>query len=277
MFRKLGHIYVFQNVHIALCALVFYLGATFQNGTLVCLIAGFIFLATWIYYSGHRILSRHFSEPSQLRYQSWQKLSRTWKLIFLAIISILILIFFKLNLRIQFFFILNAMICLIYTFPKSYKIKVRRFPVIKLGLISVVWASVFMLGVSPSLSFELTNSLLFLEKFFFIFALTIPCDWRDRNHDYKINTVTLATLYDHDKNIKFIRLLLLLCIVIVGVNYIFGNYSFPLTGALIALYFFQFWLSLYLMKRDNEFLYLFLLDGLILVNGLAHILISIIR
>ena len=98
---------------------------------------------------------------------------------------------------------------LLYVFPIVNKKKLREFGIWKIFMIATVWAvvTVILPAVSiPNFQFSWELSAMILERWLFIFALTIPFDIRDGENDRAkgIQTIPLQIGFRHAKGLAIL-------------------------------------------------------------------------
>ncbi|MGB0525557.1 MAG: hypothetical protein ACPGJS_21450, partial [Flammeovirgaceae bacterium] len=117
-----------------------------------------------------------------------------------------------------------AILTLWYIFPLPLgftKIKpLRKLPFLKIFLIAYVWAcSSYLMPLWPQLSLTSTTALGFLERFLFLFAITIPFDIKDFADDTRLQLKTLPNSIGIPPS-KWIAIgALLVCSIIVSYLY----------------------------------------------------------
>ncbi len=164
-----------------------------------------------------------------------------------------------------------------YPFKKSNGeyFYLRQYSIIKIFLISSIWtfSTVLfpILESGVSLSIEELFFLLF-KRFLFVFVLLIPFDIRDIQPDKESNLKTLPILIGEKKS-SFLLIFLLLFIVLeyfwFDLNRNFSHFSGFISSIVIS----SFILLNQRIKR-NEFYYLILIDGLLILQPLLVLLFS---
>ncbi|MEE9371860.1 MAG: UbiA family prenyltransferase [Saprospiraceae bacterium] len=274
MIKRLIDFYVFSNIHISIAALIFTTSSySFCHEIINWHYILFITFGSFILYNIHRYIglgkiNEDFHKSRHLIFVKYK-----WTLIFLFIISIICggISFFYLSLSHQKWLALPIILSLAYVIPSYKKKRLRDFPFLKIVVISIVWAWFFIIPLRFSSGW--LSLMIFLEKAFFIFALTFPFDNRDREVDKATGLKTFANQISPEKGIKismcFILIAFLFSLILWSVNI----YS---TAQFTALILFYIILS-YLIKRSleqKEFYYLAYLDGMIMLHGIALILTS---
>ena len=274
--------YVLSNVHIALCAVIFLIGGFYQfKNPVNYWIVSYIGLGTFIIYFLHRYIGgarNHYTNQERFLVSKLNP-----KILFPLIgICLMISIFLLLNIS-SFFYIPLSVLGLIsaaYILPLFNNGKrLRDIGYIKILLIAIVWATVFVLPYWSSTTVLDTTHviLIWTEKCLFILALTLPFDIRDKDLDQKSKVSTIASLYT-DKTLKrLIIILILLSSILVVISFMLRYYSIELMTLLILCYGVQYWTTKNVTKTTTELYYLGGLDSFILLHGLIYILSYILK
>lgn len=160
-----------------------------------------------------------------------------------------------------------GIICLAYTMPIIYRKRLRDIGALKIALIALVWSFLPILWCMDQMEFS-ASLLIVAEHFFFIVALTIPFDIRDKDLDSATKVSNLTAFYP----LSYLRRLMygsmMISISMVFFLHVTGIYDWLTTSLMIVFY-----VGLYMSTRGweearEEWYYLFYLDGLILVKGL---------
>jgi hypothetical protein len=274
--KKLFETYIFSNFHIALCAVsVVWSSYCFSDVPINYWLLTFVFSGTVITYSLHRIisgmrmrqgakLSKRFTfYPNILFYKG-----NIWLVVFLLLASIAL---FNLTLKLQLGLIILSAISTLYVLPVLGSNKrLRDISQLKIFLISFVWAALFLIArlELPDWSPDISDYLLFSEKFIFIFALTLPFDLRDQQIDAHARVSTLANSISTQSIRNLMLLSILAAMTLIIVLLYLSTYSISLVALLFFFYILQAGLSYRVDDQTSESYYLFILDGLILLHGL---------
>jgi hypothetical protein len=150
----------------------------------------FAFCNTYIIYNLHRIITIPAKEVETLsgmhgfiaQHQKWVYVA----MLFAAIIVVVCLFFISVQSIIA-LAVLGA-IAVFYTFPLPFGIRLRDFGFLKPFIVATVWSFVAVLvPLANYIQDDILNiSLLWLNRFLFIVAITIPFDVRDLKFD-KVN------------------------------------------------------------------------------------------
>lgn len=278
--RKLVDFYLYSSIHIAL-------GATLS--VLLCYAIFthiptsdyplFVFSSTLCLYCGHRIIG--IKKAALFENEGRFAIIKNFKthLIIYSILGAIGSVYFYFNLssKLQISILVPAFISLIYILPIfSGKRRLRDFNLVKIFLISLVWS--FVIGVIPYIEvkgrLDVWGILFALEKFLFIFAITIPFDVRDLEFDKANEVKTIPAVIGIKKAYKISYLVMALIFVIIIILYSQKIYSTAIALALAISYQVTgFALQLSKGKKDDYY-YSGLLDGTIALVALAGIFAS---
>lgn len=145
----------------------------------------------------------------------------------------------------------------------------RNVPYLKIFLIAYVWASATV--IFPMLHEELIIKApkiiaLFLERFFFTLAITIPFDIRDKENDKKVGLGTLVSLLNPVRS-KFLAIFLLfVCAVLI--YYFHSGYLLHFG----IVYFITVFLIIGSSNKRSEWYFTGLIDGLFVLEFLVLLL-----
>jgi len=153
-----------------------------------------VFFGTITMYNFQRLIRMHVmvQEVYHLRAR-WYKKMYKWNWIGF-LICLLPTVYFGLQIRLDNYIplVMAAIISLLYPLPvyKSKKgwMRLRDFPFFKIILVSLVWAIVTLWIPRQLLHlvWDLNGVVQFVERFLFIFAITIPFDIRDMKYDKQL-------------------------------------------------------------------------------------------
>ncbi len=214
-----------------------------------------VFFATLFDYNLHR-LNTMIYYPESLKENKYKWLRENKRLFFLIVLIsvsgfILTLLYAKKEVLLM--LIPFAGLTLFYTVPfyktKGRTYKLRDLPYLKIFLISGIWAGITTM--LPIAEIELDISLLetlniFIIRFIFIFALSIPFDIRDRESDYRNGLQTFAHIGRGNTGLSIACILICLMSLIAFVKYM-NRAEFHLASA----YFFSGIISLIILKSKR--------------------------
>ncbi|UCE92783.1 MAG: hypothetical protein JSV73_08100 [Flavobacteriaceae bacterium] len=226
--------YVFGNIHVALAVYSLVKLTMFQFGINQDRIAYFSFFGTIFSYN----LIRYFQlEKLNTGVSIWIRANKK-SLVLLNILTLIGSLFFLMRLEQAEIWLLLPLVSatLFYVIPfKSGPVGLRGVPMLKLLLISLIWAALTVLLplVSSMDHFSKTTWLIFGQRILFVLAITIPFDIRDSDFD-KPELRTLPQLIGTDRSKIFAVLALFASIYLSLELFSFGTVNF-ITDTLIML------------------------------------------
>lgn len=171
--------------------------------------------------------------------------------------------------------LIPAILAVLYVLPVFHGKRLKDFPYVKIAVIALVWTTVTF-GVPvwhiPRWWSEQAYSMLFLDRFVFIFALAIPFDIRDIRFDTGQNLRTLPNTI----GVPFSRILALFLLGI-GILLFTGAIGqvFPrphLAVWVAGVYAVLAYLIFRVRQDHSDFYYIVLLDGILFLYGITVIL-----
>ena len=176
-----------------------------------------------------------------------------------------------------------ALITILYSLPvfgnRKTMFRIREIPYLKIFIIAFVWSFLtIILPVSrSSQTFSKTLLvLMLLERFFFVFAITIPFDVRDMKEDKRAGIKTIPTLLNEKTSYILSCLALLIFVIISFIHYqTWSARSFILPVGISAITTFVF----LTVKRIRNLPYYYygILDGTMLLQGLLFLIFSSLK
>lgn len=196
--RRLIDLILYSNLWIAMAALSLHVQVRWLLLGQIAFgpLDGFVFFATVFLYAVHRLIALHRLTGFTLS-DRFQKISRRRRdiLVYAILAGLATLFFFgRLERSTQFLSLAPALLSLLYVLPIfSGGRRLRDFHFLKIFLIALVWTWVTV--VLPAFQVHLLGQipvwLLILERFFFVFAITVPFDVRDLHLDRQTQVATL--------------------------------------------------------------------------------------
>lgn len=164
-----------------------------------------------------------------------------------------------------------GVISMLYSLPIAPNLKLREIPYLKIFIIALVWAcSTVLIPFVCSKPTSINNMfLVLLERFLFIFAITIPFDIRDMKVDKRHGLKTIPLLISENKALYVAYLALALFLLICCAHY--ANQWFILAAvgiSSLATFILLFFQSL----RSFPYYYEGLLDGTMFFQGFLVLL-----
>jgi 4-hydroxybenzoate polyprenyltransferase len=204
MLRKTTEFFIYSNIYVSVCVVALCQSTAIVLGISQCRILPFVFFSTLFAYNFQRLI-RFNPNKMQASHLKWMTKHRNF-IVSITIISMLLSIYYAFNLSTTalFFLIPASIISLLYPLKlfsvESEKISLRELPYLKIFLIAVVWSivSVCLVIEEHTMLFSLDVLLLFLSRFCFVIAITIPFDIRDLKCD-DFSLKTIPQLYGEEK------------------------------------------------------------------------------
>lgn len=263
-----------QNYFIALCASGWYLSSVVLiNNTLGYQNLApslFVFFSTVLMYNLDRmfgddwnLLKLIFKTPKSLT----KVLRKTvTKLIFQIFFLVpLIWLFSKVEGHFLKSLVAPAIVAVLYALPiGKNELRLRELPFVKIFAIAFVWA--WIGSFLAASTYGQKEVLLFLERFLFIYALTIPFDLRDIKADQgkKINTIPIRMGPKYA-----LRSALIAIGILWGLLFLFND-AYTLPKMIVSI--FALVLVIAWSRNRTWVYYLFFIDGCILLQSIAILL-----
>ncbi len=182
IFKKNFDFYIFSNIHVALAAFCLTKITLLEVGISDNTAPFFVFLATLISYNMIRLMRLNSIKSW---FNNWF-VTHQKHILILLLLAFLPLLYLLFQIRLKPLLVLFpfALFTLLYTFPVS-KFSLREKPGVKLFLIALSWAgiTVFFPLVQNFMQLRDVDFITFLQRFLFVFAITIPFDIRDLQYD----------------------------------------------------------------------------------------------
>jgi 4-hydroxybenzoate polyprenyltransferase len=205
LLRRIGHYFLFGNIFIAACAVSLLVTTCQLTGIPFSWELGaWVFLATFFLYNFDSLL------PAKLQFAGSFSPRRSWVLAHRRQLAASVLvagaavlcIFFRAFQPNHFWLLLHlALISMLYSLPvvprRNGWVLLRNIPLLKLFLIAYVWACVTVWLPLLAGGWDIGRGEgwhLFIQRFLFIFPLTILFDIRDVVKDEVTDTLTLPRL-----------------------------------------------------------------------------------
>ena len=234
-----------------------------------------IFFATIFEYNLHRLITI-ITNPGSLNDEkhSWVKDN---KIAFYILVSVSVLSFIIAAAMAKKIILITlfplGVITLFYSLPvfKTKKIifRLREIPCLKIFLISMVWAATTILlpilqSGKPFGKWHVITML--IERFIFVFAITIPFDIRDMQSDERAGLQTIPLIIGEKRAIQLANIYLLLFLVLCFFHYYNTILAFTLPAFIFSALTTLFFLNNKKIKKIPHYHY-FILDGTMLLQG----------
>lgn len=239
----------------------------------------FLIVSTLFIYALHKYvgIGKLEKEDQKGRYAIIEKYKN--HILIYSILSFCAVLYYYLNFdwNRKLLLLIPGVISITYTIPIFLKRKrLRDFSYIKIFLIAIVWALVsesipmYENGYSNGII-----ALLFLERFLFFIAITIPFDIRDLMIDSQNDVQTIPSILGIHKSIHLATYCLLLCIAIEGI--LLGSSSVQLSGSLSLIITYTIALVFIRANKNykNDHLFTGIIDGFIGLPYIIYLGISI--
>jgi len=279
LLRKIFDFFIFSSLYIALCAVLM----VWQTSELLLgvppseRLIGFVFFSTICSYNFHWYLTPYSVNPSRRAFWTQRHKVLHFILYLVGLVGSAVYFFYLLSHIIALCF--GAFVTFLYSAPKLSHPFFRRLRDIAVGktiFLAIVWT--YVTTVLPLIIAGAAWSggpiLFVLSRFFLIYAICIPFDYRDREDDRKDGIRSLITLL----NEKGIDRLFIISLTIFGLSTL-GLAFFHYPGFYILLLLIPGIVMAVLYnraKRDfSDYLYYFVLDGLMMFSGLLMLIFRI--
>jgi len=267
-----------SNLFVSLCVLILTWGtAKVSQQEISIFHLLFVGSSTWLVYNLHRYfggrMTTEFSQKPFVVESKKQALLRS-ALPFVVIAFCL----FKFSTNDFLVLIPAGLISIFYVgdlFLKRTNTGLRSIPFIKIFLIALVWSIVTVGFPLKAQLFEwkAVHLILFIERFFFILAITIPFDIRDLGIDNR-GLRTIPQILGIQKAKYFSYALLLIAGICSILLWNQAYYTNQLMIALVGIYIFTGVLLLGVNKNKPDLYYSFGIEGTMLILGAVLILLG---
>jgi hypothetical protein len=255
MLRRTIEFIIFSNIWISLCGVGLAISSFFLcNLELNFFFLGLVFFATLFGYNLQN-LSKKTIHKERSKQIIWiqSNLINIKTLTTISFFFVIIFSFFLLN--------INSVLCstpffffvLFYRYPILKKYNFRKIKGLKILFIAVCWS--WTCCILPQLVFSSSvNWIVALLVLMYVFIITIPFDIRDTRFDQGIQTIPQMIGIQNSYILIMFMTSILFFISLFNANYKFAIFLIFTALALMPS-----------KKKNSEFYYLFLLDGLLLV------------
>jgi len=238
---------------------------------------GFAFSATICSYSFHWYLtSQSLIESPRIE---WLKKHRIFHLVFFFIGLVGSLIFFYLLLPHWYWLAASAVITFLYSAPKiphPWFRALRKIAIGKTIFLTLVWTYVTAIlpVIIANAGFNMTAILFAISRFFFIYAICIMFDFRDRADDKVTGIRSMVTAFS-EKGVD--RLFFLSLVIFAICTVLLYGYGFSLLNIIVLLVPGVITVAIYNYAKTNfsDYLYYFILDGLMMFSALLMLIFRI--
>lgn len=263
----------YSNFWIAACATAMVVQTQFLlTGEIAFTpLVGLVFCSTLFLYAIHRIVGLFKVKPFTKtgRYHVISAFKN--HIIFYACIAAIggLYFFWQVNFTIKMALIIPGILSLAYVLPfLSGKRRLRDLNFIKIFLVAIVWAWVSVLLPYLEIGKSTDSSLIymFLERAFFIFAITLPFDIRDLAVDAHNNVKTIPTHIGARQSKYLAAAMMVFSILFVLLNFYTHFYSLWTAFGLLISAFITVFVINYTDRTEEDYYFTGLVDGLMLVQ-----------
>ncbi len=277
--HRLSDFFLFSSLYIALCAVVM-VHQTYQlliHTRPSAGLSGFVFFATICSYNFHWYLSP-YSVTSSQRIR-WAQQHKGWHLL---------LYFIGLAGSVVFFFTISehwlalafgAFVTFLYSAPKlphPFFKGLKKIAIGKTIFLSIVW--MYVTTVLPVIisgkEWTIDFILFALSRFFLIYSICILFDYRDREDDKREGIKSMIT-YLGEKGINTLFFISLALFAAATIGLYPYHHSFFIILVLLIPGIIVAALYNYAKKNFSDYLYYFVLDGLMMFSGLLMLVYRI--
>ncbi len=291
LLNKIGHLFLFGNIFVALCAYFQTLNELYFSSqlSLVNPTSIFVFFSTLLIYNYRKLLfaKLDLKEPFTNR-AKWVFANRLSIAIicFSSVLGIIISMF-SLSKRTLLFLLPLFVISVLYATPFSRNMdsmkRLRQLPFLKIFLVAGVWSAVTVLFPIIENDFQNLFStpviFSFCARVVFIFSITLPFDIRDIEVDKKNGIKTFPVVFGEKKSVQLsiASMLLFILLQLVGVYFHYFDARATGVGYLLSGIISLFFIAQSSAKK-NEYFVAFWIEGLMLLQFIlllvAHFLLT---
>jgi 4-hydroxybenzoate polyprenyltransferase len=275
--RRIFDLFLFSSLYIALCAVLM----AYQVTDLLKIIPNanflwFVFFSTICSYNFHWYLTP--DAASENRRIIWTHKHKHLHLVLILISVVLAFLFFIPLIEFWMWIGFSMLLTFLYSAPKL-PLKpahiLRRIAVGKTIFLALVW--MYVTSILPiiitGVSWQPVHTLFCVSRFFFIYAICIIFDFRDREQDKQDGIKSMITQFN-EKGINFLFIASILIYLITTVALAYYGIPINMVALLILPGLIVSGLYTYLKKNFSDYLYYFLLDGMMALPALLTSLLS---
>jgi len=284
-FKIIADPIVFGNFFISLCAASMVLESYLLMGhaPVFDALTFVVFFSTLALYNFHRLMGiRRIKAEDEGLITGWASKNQ-FTLLMLVVIGIGGTGFFAFQLTWQIFFALFPMaaISILYELPlvkynKRFH-RIRNLWLSKAFLITAVWA--VTTAVLPALNVSISLAdygviLMVVERAIFIFILALCFDARDVEFDRRDSLKTIPIVYGEERTRQMVRIFCSLFFIITLVHYIILDHYWGTGAAMLISILLTYFLVMRTFPRRSDYYYMFLIDGMMMVQFLLTALLA---
>lgn len=268
IFRPFVEIFFYGNIFISLTSICMVWLTTYSlNPTNYHLhpYDYFVFFGTLTLYNLHRYIGQQKIKSTALLQDRFifMKLHRPWMLASIVLSgTVAAYLGFPILIELKFILIIPILISGFYAIPIFNK-RLRDISYVKIFLIAFSWS--WLTAYIPAALIDQSGieiTLICLERFLFILAITIPFDIRDIRQDQEIALRTIVNTLGIYRSKILAVLFLLLAAVIAYYLLSIGIYNSPLLISILIAYIISAWLVINSNPNRQELYFVGWLDGM---------------
>jgi 4-hydroxybenzoate polyprenyltransferase len=287
--KRIADALMFGNFFIAFCAAAMVSETYLQlkHGVVLDGLIFFVFFSTLALYNFHRFIGiKRIKEEDRGLITGWAA-DHQFTLLMLIIIGLGGAGFFVFQLYsktgIFFSLIPLAAISVFYELPilkfGRRFLRIRNLWVSKVFLIMLVWAITTAWLPALNIRYPLSDYnvwLIAIERLIFIFILALCFDARDIEFDMKEDLQTIPIVYGMERTKSFYKILSVLFCAITFVHYIIINREWGTGAAMMLSGVITYFVVNKTQPRRSDYYYLFLVDGMMLLQFLLTWMLNLI-
>ena len=277
LLKKLGQFFIYSNVFVSFCVLVLCQSTSIIIGVDSSHLLPFVFFSTLFVYNFHRIV-RYNLNKEQSANLDWLNKNRLF-IIIITVISLFLSVYYAVSLSFSTFYFLIPASIISLSYPikiipiVGQKVSLRELPRAKIFLIALVWSivSVVLVTLENKSFYSLDTLLLFISRFSFVLAITIPFDIRDLKYD-DLSLKTIPQIFGEQKA-KTIALYCLAFFELITIFHFFvGDFSWQLLLALMLTSLLSGILIIKSSQEKNNLFFSFWVEGASIIMYLLLLL-----
>ena len=279
MIRKTIEFILFSSVFIACCAVAMCIETSLLMHLPLNSLSfySFVFGATSVQNNLHYLVKRNAVKGS--RRMTWSMRNRSFHLGMIAFGSGLIIFsLFSFHLHHFIFLLLLGAIACLYSFPVlpfQNKKRLKDFGVLKITTLALLWTLITVWFPVNQMNFNVISfGLVFLRRFVFMFILCLLFDIRDTEVDSQENIRTIPVIIGSHKSYIICYSFLSLFVLLSLIQFLHSPELLPLSVMLASAVATLFTIK-YTKKHNSDFIYLALVDGMMLLQALLVIITSV--
>jgi 4-hydroxybenzoate polyprenyltransferase len=279
--------FIFGSFIISFCTVALYCQTYLQLGLRVKLdsTAPLVFFATLFLYNFHRLIGVRRILPENHGVITGWAANNQFALLILTLAGAVGVVIFlsQTSYEVILVLILLGSISLLYELPvvryhHQFQ-RLRNLGIYKVFMITSVWAVTTTVLPAINAGISITNHdllLIVIERMLFIFLLALCFDVRDIEFDKKEDLKTIPVRYGIRQTVNLYRIITLAFLLIISLNYFILSSNMRIGIAMIFSIGCTFYTVTKTSPPKSDYYYLFLVDGMMIVQFLVTWLFSAI-